>query len=99
MKKITLNEELNRIQEMMGVWHVSPSGKRTNMSPEDDDYEINYGKNAIEEISPSDIVGSMREEETDENIEVLNKFKVILESQQCLLFLLKSALLKLVNIR
>lgn len=75
MKKITLNEELNRIQEMMGVWHVSPSGKRTNMSPDDDDYEINYGKNAIEEISPSDIVGSMREEETDENIEVLNKFK------------------------
>ena len=41
MKKITLNEELNRMQEMMGVWHVSPSGKRTNMSPEDDDYEIN----------------------------------------------------------
>ena len=75
MKKITLNEELNRMQEMMGVWHVSPSGKRTNMSPDDDDYEINYGKNAIEEISPSDIVGSMREEETDENIEVLNKFK------------------------
>jgi hypothetical protein len=75
MKKITLNEELSRIQEMMGVKHISPSGKETNMSPDDDDYEINYGKNAIKEISPSDIVGSMREEETDENIEVLNKFK------------------------
>lgn len=75
MKKITLNEELNRIQEMMGVKHISPSGKETNMSPNDDDYEINYGKNAIKELSPSDIVGSMREEETDENIEVLNKFK------------------------
>jgi hypothetical protein len=69
MKKITLNEELTRIQEMMGVKHISPSGKETNMSPDDDDYEINYGKNAIEEISPSDIVGSMREEETDENVE------------------------------
>ncbi len=75
MKKSSLNEELSRIQEMMGVNHVSPSGKVTNMSPEDDDYEINYGKDAIQELSPSDIVGSMREEETDENIEVLNKFK------------------------
>jgi hypothetical protein len=75
MKKSSLNEELSRIQEMMGVNHVSPSGKITNMSPEDDDYEINYGKDAIEELSPSDIVGSMREEETDENTEVLNKFK------------------------
>ena len=79
MKKITLNEELTRMQEMMGVWHISPSGKKTNMDPEDDDYEINYGKDgaaaSLEEISPSDIVGSMREEETDENTEVLNKFK------------------------
>jgi len=75
MKKITLNEELTRMQEMMGVKHTSPSGKVTNMSPEDDDYEINYGKDAIKELSPSDIVGSMREEETDENTEVLNKFK------------------------
>lgn len=24
-------------------WHTSPSGARTNMSPADDDYEINYG--------------------------------------------------------
>ena len=54
MKKITLIEELTRIQEMMGV-------KDT--------------KNTIEELSPSDIVNSMREEETDENTEVLNKFK------------------------
>ncbi len=75
MKKSSLNEELSRIQEMMGVNHVSPSGKVTNMSPEDDDYEINYGKDAIQELSPSDIVGSMREEETDENTEVLDKFK------------------------
>jgi hypothetical protein len=59
MKKITLNEELTRIQEMMGVKHTSRNGK-----------------NAIEELSPSDIVNSMREEEeTDENTEVLNKFK------------------------
>jgi hypothetical protein len=75
MKKSTLNEELSRIQEMMGITHVSPSGKVTNMSPEDDDYEINYGKNAIQELSPSDMVNSMREEETDENEEILDTFK------------------------
>jgi hypothetical protein len=75
MKKITLNEELTRIQEMMGVTHTSPSGKVTNMSPEDDDYEINYGKDAIKELSPSDIVNSMREEEMGENDEVKDKFK------------------------
>lgn len=45
MKKITLNEELSRIQEMMGV------------------------KKSLEELSPSDMVNSMREEETDENNE------------------------------
>ena len=81
MRKITLNEELTRIQEMMGICpkHVSPSGVETTMCPDDDDYEINYGEKgaaaSLEEISPSDIVGSMREEETDENTEVLNKFK------------------------
>ena len=59
MKKITLNEELTRMQEMMGITHTSRNDK-----------------NAIEELSPSDIVNSMREEEeTDENTEVLNKFK------------------------
>jgi hypothetical protein len=66
MKKITLNEEVTRMQEMMGITHTSPSGKRKNMSPEDD---------TIEELSPTDIVGSMREEETDENTEVKDKFK------------------------
>jgi hypothetical protein len=40
MKKITLNEELTRIQEMMGVTHTSPD--------------------TIKELSPSDIVNSMR---------------------------------------
>ena len=58
MKKITLNEELTRIQEMMGVNHTNPNDK-----------------DSIKELSPSDIVNSMREEETDENTEVLNKFK------------------------
>ena len=29
--------------------HISPSGKKTNMCPDDDDYEINYGKNAVNE--------------------------------------------------
>ena len=31
---------LKKNQEMMGVDHISPSGKVTNMSPEDDYYEI-----------------------------------------------------------
>ena len=55
MKKITLNEELTRIQEMMGVTHTSPD--------------------TIKELSPSDIVNSMREEEMGENDEVKDKFK------------------------
>lgn len=29
-------------------WHVSPSGRKTNMCPDDDDYEINYGVNSPE---------------------------------------------------
>ena len=29
-------------------WHVSPSGRKTNMCPDDDDYEINYGKDAAD---------------------------------------------------
>ena len=29
-------------------WHISPSGRKTNMCPDDDDYEINYGKNAAD---------------------------------------------------
>lgn len=31
----------------VGKWHTSPSGVRTNMSPNDDDYAINYGKNGL----------------------------------------------------
>ena len=58
MKKITLNEELSRIQEMMGVTHVNSSNKDT-----------------VQEVSPTDIVNTMREEETDENEEILDKFK------------------------
>jgi hypothetical protein len=37
------------VGEGEGEWHISPSGKKTNMSPDDDDYEINYGANAINE--------------------------------------------------
>ena len=62
MKKNTLNEELNRMQEMMGVCpkHVSPSGAETNMCPDDDDYEINYGKDgaaaSLDEVSPQTLL-------------------------------------------
>lgn len=37
--------------------HISPSGKKTNMCPDDDDYEINYGKDAVNEIDYSDAFG------------------------------------------
>jgi hypothetical protein len=39
-----------------GKWHTSPSGVKTNMSPSDDDYEINYGKHgaaAYEDYNPN----------------------------------------------
>jgi hypothetical protein len=40
--------DLEKEAELKGVgkMHKSPSGKMTNMSPKDDDYEINYGKGA-----------------------------------------------------
>lgn len=28
-------------------WHISPSGVKTNMPKDDDDYDINYGKNGL----------------------------------------------------
>lgn len=39
---------LEKEAELKGVgkMHKSPSGKMTNMNPNDDDYEINYGKGA-----------------------------------------------------
>ena len=73
--------EIKRMQEMMGVCpkHVSPSGVETTMCSDDDDYEINYGEKgaaaSLEELSPSDIVCSKREEETDENAEIIDKFQ------------------------
>ena len=45
--------------------HVSPSGKITNMCPDDDDYEINYGKNAVNEIDYSDAFGYEETEDKD----------------------------------
>ena len=32
-----------------GEMHMTPSGKMTSMSPTDDDYEINYGADAVAE--------------------------------------------------
>ena len=34
------------VQESMCAKHISPSGAETTMCPNDDDYEINYGKNS-----------------------------------------------------
>ena len=36
------------ITERECKWHISPSGRKTNMCPDDDDYEINYGKDAAD---------------------------------------------------
>jgi hypothetical protein len=48
-KKQLINQYARTIAERVMMregkeeWHTSPSGARTNMSPADDDYEINYG--------------------------------------------------------
>lgn len=44
--KIWKNES---IKENICPEHISPSGKKTNMCPDDDDYEINYGKKTVNE--------------------------------------------------
>lgn len=46
-----LKEDIFRINKLIEdtcKWHKSPSGKVTNMCPDDDDYEINYGENSGE---------------------------------------------------
>ncbi len=53
------------INENTCDWHISPSGRKTNMCPDDDDYEINYGKNAPKlkeapiEMDPTDPMDPM----------------------------------------
>lgn len=44
-------------ENSMCLEHVSPSGKKTTMCPDDDDYEINYGKNALDEVDQSESFG------------------------------------------
>lgn len=53
------------IEESTCPWHISPSGKKTNMCPDDDDYEINYGKNAVK-IKEIDMSGAFGYEETED---------------------------------
>jgi hypothetical protein len=52
--------------------HVSPSGKKTNMCPDDDDYEINYGKNAVNEVDQSESFG-FEETENAPTYDIANK--------------------------
>lgn len=52
--------------------HISPSGKKTNMCPDDDDYEINYGKNAVNEVDQSESFG-FEETEDAPTYDVANK--------------------------
>jgi hypothetical protein len=57
------------IEESTCPWHISPSGKKTNMCPDDDDYEINYGKNAvsINEVDYSEAFGYEETKDMDGN--------------------------------
>jgi hypothetical protein len=59
-------------EDSMCPEHVSPSGKRTNMCPDDDDYEINYGKNAVNEVDQSESFG-FEETEDAPTYDVANK--------------------------
>jgi hypothetical protein len=40
-------EEMDRRKPFAEDEHISPSGVKTNMSPTDDDYEINYGRDGL----------------------------------------------------
>lgn len=51
------------VNEDTCAWHTSPSGRKTNMCPDDDDYEINYGNKAVKEapieLDPTDPMDPM----------------------------------------
>jgi hypothetical protein len=53
------------IEESICPEHISPSGRKTNMCPDDDDYEINYGKNAPK-LKEVDMSGAFGYEETED---------------------------------
>lgn len=59
-------------EDSMCPEHISPSGKKTTMCPDDDDYEINYGKNAISEVDQSESFG-FEETEDAPTYDVANK--------------------------
>jgi hypothetical protein len=54
------------LEESTCPWHISPSGKKTNMCPDDDDYEINYGKNAPKIKEEMDDYDELDVEDDDE---------------------------------
>ena len=58
--------------------HVSPSGKITTMCPDDDDYQINYGKNAVNEVDYSEAFGYEETKDMDYNntVKTLKKMGV-----------------------
>ena len=49
------SEPVNEVDSVPS--HMSPSGKMTTMSPEDDDYQINYGKDAALEETAEVVEG------------------------------------------
>ena len=53
------------VEESICPEHISPNGRKTNMCPDDDDYEINYGKNAPK-LKEIDMSGAFGYEETED---------------------------------
>jgi len=66
-------------EDSMCPEHVSPSGKKTTMCPDDDDYEMNYGKDAVNEVDQSESFGFEETEDArtyDEASEIMDELGV-----------------------
>jgi hypothetical protein len=68
------------IEEGDGKTHISPSGIKTNMSPTDDDYAINYGKNGLVAKDSKKVKESLK----DKDLETLQKVKKEIEKEKAL---------------
>ena len=67
-KADTGTKRLSNAMKKESAWHTSPSGARTNMSPSDDDYEINYGKHgaaALDEVSKDTLKSYVKKNKED----------------------------------
>lgn len=62
-----LDSSVKAVKERMCAKHVSPSGAETTMCPDDDDYEINYGKKSG--IADFRKKQSVRDDDFDQGVE------------------------------